>query len=314
MNNITLNPEPTLTTLAQGLIPTGFIADKVFPRVVSETLTGYLGRVNGNYMRIVNTATKGLGSNVVSYKWDRNQQFEVVEHELENVISAGDAERAGGWDAAKKKFMLQLDLQLKLAREYAIASTLGSSSVITNYTTLTGGDQWSTSTSDVLGVIATAKASVTSATGQPANTVIMSYPVFMQLQKHPSLQSFAMYKDGQPLGVLSAEMMAMIFGVERVLVGYPVYNSAKEGATASYTHVWGKNCIVAYIAPSDMIEIDAGLGAQIVAPAKMPEFDVSSYTPINKNPNQVQVIRELISYDDLLANSDAAYLIAAAVA
>lgn len=317
MNNITLQPEATLTNLAVGFTVKGLIASDVLTKVESETLTGYFGRVDSNALRIVPTVKLGAGSkNIISVKWDRNTQYEVQDHTLENEINAVDAERFGGWDPAKRKVNTQLSFGLLLAEEYALASTLTSASIITNGTALVGGDQWNNSNSEVLSKVKTAKDRVVGATGMPANTIIMGYDVFSALQFHPEIYDVLgfKYKGPTPPGLLSAEQMAAAFGVDRVLVGSAVYNTAKEGQTASMSMVWGKNFIVAYIAPSDMAEIDPGLGAKILCPSKAPETYVGSYVPEGNEATQVQRLKQGRNYAYQVTNATAAYLIRTAVA
>ena len=44
--------------------------------------------------------------------------------------------------------------------------------------------------------------------------------------------------------------MAQFFGLDRILVGKAIYDTAKEGQTASKSYVWGKHFLLAYVAPS----------------------------------------------------------------
>ena len=51
------------------------------------------------------------------------------------------------------------------------------------------------------------------------------------------------------LGVLTPELLARIFGVERVLVGGAAKTTSVEGQTETTGYIWGKHAILAYIAP-----------------------------------------------------------------
>lgn len=315
MNNITLQPELTLETLIEGTpsLAEDFIASQVFPEVNSKTLTGYFGRIDEGATRIVPTMVKGLAQNVVNYKLDRNASFEVINHELVNVIEAGEAERAGGWDAAKETMAFLLDNQIRTSREAAIANGLVTALTNgSNIATLAGGNQWSTPTSAVLSVIKTAKDNV-ARTGKIANTIIMGYPVFAALQFHPEMISALSPGKATP-GLYAAEQMAMAFGVDRVLVGRAVYNSAKEGQAASTNFIWGKNAIVAYIAPSALAKFSKTLGAQVKCPDKARPTYIGSYIPTGKNPEQVQALVSGGNWDDKIITVNAGWLIKDAVA
>jgi len=129
-----------------------------------------------------------------------------------------------------------------LVTTYANYATTG------NRTTLSGTTQFSDyAGSDPIGVVDTAKA----ACFQEPNTIIMSRAVYDKLKRHPQL--LAAITGGasrsEP-GLINLATMAEIFEVERILVGRAKYNSSIKGQTATYTELWGKHLIVAYIDPA----------------------------------------------------------------
>lgn len=119
-------------------------------------------------------------------------------------------------------------------------------------TTLSGTTQLSDfAASDPIGVIDTAK----SACFIEPNSLIMSKEVFDKIKRHPQLLDHV--KGGSnntsPAKV-NAQTMAEIFEVEQILIGEAKYNSATKGATASYSSLWGKHIIAAYIDPNVSLE------------------------------------------------------------
>ena len=310
MNNITLQPEPTLQYLMEGAFndPSDYIAGQILPKVPSETLTGYIGRLNEGALRVVSTAVKGLAKNVINFKLDRNATYEVGDHELENVISRADAERFGGWDQAKKITGALLADEILRSREHALASALCSTSIITNYLTLSGVNQWTTSTSEVLGRISTGKATIEAAIGKTPNVIICGAPTFRALQFHPQVISALSPGKNTP-GIYNEAQFAQAFGVEKFIVGRAIYNSAIEGQTASNAFIWGDNLILAYVAPSALAWFSKTLGASIVCPSKAPEQYAHSYVPEGKKPEQVQVLVAGANWEDKVITATAAYLI-----
>lgn len=309
MNKVTLQPEPTVQFLIEGFSNdvTDYIAQDVLPEVTSETLTGYFGRLADGALRIISTVVKGLAKNVINYVLDRNATYEVVDHALEVPIDAANAERMGGWDVAKQILGMQAEDDIRRSRENGLAAALTSVSIITNYVTLTGVDQWTTPTSEVLGRINTGKIAIETATGKDANLIIMGAPTYRALQIHP--QMIAVLSPGKATpGQYTAEMMAAALGVDRILVGRATYNSAKEGATTANAFIWGDNCIIAYVAPSAMARFSKTLGASVVSP-KAPRQYAGSYIPEGKNANQVQVLVVGANWEDKLITTGAAYLI-----
>jgi hypothetical protein len=113
--------------------------------------------------------------------------------------------------------------------------------------TLTGDDQFSATSSDPIGVVDTAK----DACFMEPNTIIMGQEVFNILKRHHQLLDHV--KGGATSSapaMISQEIMAEIFGVDRILIGKAKYNANKKGQTASYSRLWGKHLVVAYIDPS----------------------------------------------------------------
>lgn len=75
----------------------------------------------------------------------------------------------------------------------------------------------------------------------------MGKQVFDVLVDHPEVIERVKYSQ---LGIITAELLARLFQVERIIVGEAGNNTAAEGATDVLAYVWGKDVLVAYIAPS----------------------------------------------------------------
>lgn len=119
-------------------------------------------------------------------------------------------------------------------------------------TTLSGTTQFSDPAgSDPVGVVDTAKA----ACFVNPNVIIMGKAVFDELKRHPQILDHV--KGGASTtspALVTAELLAQIFEVDKVLIGEAKYNSATKGATAVYADVWGKHLIAAYIDPNVSLE------------------------------------------------------------
>lgn len=129
-----------------------------------------------------------------------------------------------------------------LVTTYANYATSG------NRITLSGTTQFSDyAGSDPIGVVDTAKA----ACFVEPNTIIMSQDVYNKLKRHPQLLAYITggATTSNP-GMVNLATMAEIFEVQNILIGKAKYNSATKGATASYSSLWGKHLIVAYIDPA----------------------------------------------------------------
>lgn len=119
-------------------------------------------------------------------------------------------------------------------------------------TDITPGVLWSTyATSDPIIDVRTGMRTVQQNTGMRPNTLVMSQNVFDVLQDHPDFLSRVTLVTSVAQGqVISTEIMAQIFGIDRVLVAAAVKATADEGAAAqTYAFTHGKHALLCYSAP-----------------------------------------------------------------
>lgn len=107
---------------------------------------------------------------------------------------------------------------------------------------------WSDYTnSDPLNDVEEGKAEILSTTGYEPNTLVLGYEVFRQLKNHPDLVGRIKYTSAQ---TLTAELMASLFDIPRVMVAKAVKATNNEGGTQAYDFTHGKNALLTYSAPS----------------------------------------------------------------
>ena len=164
------------------------------------------------------------------------------EHALNDLID--DIER----DNADKPLNLEVDTVefltdiIKLSLEMRI-KTVVEANLAANVPTT----KWDVyATSDPIGDIETGKAAIHAVIFKRPNVLLLGQAVYDKLKHHPDILDRIKYVQK---GVVTAELLASIFEVEKVIIGAAGYNTAKEGKTASYSYLWGKNAILAYVEP-----------------------------------------------------------------
>lgn len=137
--------------------------------------------------------------------------------------------------------------RLIIGAEKTLATTMAATGTITQNTTLSGTDQWSDfANSDPIGDVRTAMQTVQKAILKRPNTLLLSKPVFDQLQDHTDIIDRIKYSQ---LAATTEDLLARIFGVDKVIVADAIENTAHEGATDSLDYIWGKHAWVLYISP-----------------------------------------------------------------
>jgi hypothetical protein len=108
--------------------------------------------------------------------------------------------------------------------------------------------QWSNYTnSDPIEDIEEAKEDILSTTGYEANTLVLGYQSFRQLKNHPDVVDRYKYTTSS---VITEEMLARLFGVDRILVAKSVRATNNEGLTPAYGFNFGKSACLLHVAPN----------------------------------------------------------------
>jgi len=119
---------------------------------------------------------------------------------------------------------------------------------------VTGGTnftQWNNyATSDPIEDVELGKETILQDTGYMPNTLIMGYQVFRKLKHHPDIVDRLKYTRAVDNSTVSEELLAAMFGVDRVLVAKSVRNTAVENATDAYSFILGKHALLAHVAPA----------------------------------------------------------------
>lgn len=108
--------------------------------------------------------------------------------------------------------------------------------------------QWSDFTSsDPLEDVEEGKEEILGSTGFEPNTLVLGYQVFRKLKNHPDLVDRIKYTSSN---VITEEMIARMFGLDRVLVAKSISASNKEGAAEAYGFNVGKSALLCHVAPN----------------------------------------------------------------
>lgn len=239
--------DPALSNVSVKYTNDTFIADQIFPVVPVSKQTGKYYVYDKSNLRIDKSLrAAGSGANEVDFGLSTSS-FSCDDHALKGFVADEIQDQA---EAALNPLIDETDAiteKLMLDRESALATTMASTANFTQNVTLAGTTQWSDyANSDPIGDVRTARTTVHASTFKKPNTLIMGKQVFDMLIEHPAIIERIKYSQ---LGVVTAELLARVFQVERVLVGEAGANTAAEGQADSMSYVWGKHAWVAYINP-----------------------------------------------------------------
>lgn len=261
-------PEPTygdvhvqaaLTSISVAYIQSedAYIADKVFPVVpVVHQADKYYKFSKDDYFRdeaqLRADATESAGSgfnmstgNYAAGVWALHK--DIGDQARRNADPAIDL------DVASTKFVTQ---RMLIRRDRFFAATFMATgkwgtdvtgAAVGNGTTTRS--YWSDDANgDPFTDISDAQTAILQNTGCEANTLVLSYPVYQALRKHPLVIDRIKYTSPAYAGNITPTLMAEAFDVERVLVSKAVYNTAAQGVAGSYSFIVGKHALLCHTA------------------------------------------------------------------
>lgn len=254
-----------------------FIAEKVFPglNVAKQSNKYFTFDRNAFFRDHMQKRAAGEESAGSGYSLSDDSYFcdvwalhkDISDFDRTNTDSPLDSDRNA------VQFLAQNAL---IRKERNWASTFFTTGVWSTDATVT---QWSDYvSSNPLGNVDTGKETILEATGQMANTLVIGYQVLNKLKEHPDVVDRVKYTSDR---VVTADLLASLFGVERVLVSKAVVDTTAEGKAAAPALVAGKHALLCYVAPQAGLEavsagytfnwtgFAAGFGGQGVAIEKL---------------------------------------------
>ena len=233
-----------------------FIADKVFPIVpVSKKSDLYFTYTKNDWFRdeaqrrADATESAGSGYNVATDSYNADV-FAIHKDVGDQTVSNADNPLNPMREAAEfVTHRLMLRRELQFVQDF-FGLNVWDTDVAGVTGTPTSGQfkKWSDYTSsDPLTDIEDGKSTILSTTGQEANTLVLGYNVFRNLKNHPELVDRIKYTSSN---VITADMMARMFEVDRVLVAKAVKATNAEGATEAYDFAYGDDALLCHVAPT----------------------------------------------------------------
>jgi Phage major capsid protein E len=239
--------DPILSTIAQGYQNSEMVANYLFPTVPVGLRGGNIITFGKEgFMLYGSQRAPGENTKRVSFGYS-GAPYALVDYSLEGLAPVEimqEAQNGPGIDIGQSTIAGVSDIMaLRLEKQAADIARTAASYAAANKITRSGTAQWSdltTGVSDPINDIENAKDAVRAATGKRPNTVVMGAAVMAKLRQHPKIVDRIKYTGRD---VATPELLAALFGVQRVVVGDAIYSN---DAGTAFTDVWGKDVVVAY--------------------------------------------------------------------
>lgn len=255
MQNAHIDRAMTNISVAYLQDASAFIADKVFPIVpVKRQSDVYYQYSKEDFMRdeaqVRGAATESAGGDygveAQEPYYCRKHAFhkDVTPEERANYDEPLDADK-DATDFVSQKMLIRREMQW--ASKFFKTGIWG--------TTIKGGEaagegaaiKWNLATSDPIKDITGAGVDMASTTGYKPNTLVLSPYAFNALKNHEDILERIKYTQK---GIVTADLLATLFEVDRVLVAWSVVNSAAKGAEGNIGFIMGKHALLCYSNPT----------------------------------------------------------------
>ena len=232
--------DATLTQMSVAYANGELIGTKLMPRVEVGGRVGFFYTFDKSRFTINDSRRTGTSrANRIASGMTKTAFGPLAEHALEEAIEYEVRATYPSPHDARVDATEDVTEALDLGLESEIAAKLTSGSVITQNVTLSGTDQFSDyANSDPFGVFQTGIDTIKAASGVTPNVLELGYQVWSKLRHHPDLLGRMSVASAR---VLTTQMLADLIGVEEVVIGDAVYNTADEGQAAVMGYVWGKH-------------------------------------------------------------------------
>lgn len=138
--------------------------------------------------------------------------------------------------------IILLDREVRVAAKVHALATYPSA----NRTTLSGTSQWSdyTNSNPVDAILAAMDIPMAT-----PNVGVMGRAAFTKLRQHPKVVAGVLGNAGTS-GVVSAQALADLLGLQKLLIGEGWLNTARPGQAVTMSRVWGKHMALLYLDPN----------------------------------------------------------------
>lgn len=171
---------------------------------------------------------------------DYGHEEVVDDRERKKYASAFDADKA----AVRRAMRVILVNQEVRAHALAVGAGVPTSNVGTKWDAASGQDP--------VGDVKAAKEVIRINSGMTANTLLFTQPVVDVLSELATIVDKIKYSQR---GIITPDLLAAVFGVERIIIAKTVANSANEGQAVTPADIWGDDAILAYVDSSRDLDV-----------------------------------------------------------
>jgi len=220
------------------------IADQVFPEVPVAKESDLYFIYDSSNLRLEETIRANRAeSNVVGQDYSTSS-YTLEEHALKTIISDRDRMNADAPLNLDMDTTEDLTERIMIRREVDTAVVCFTTTTWSNNATIGSASAWDTGTANPVVDVLTATTAILQNGYVRANRGVMGVEVFNKLKVNTITVDRIKYTR---TGLITEDLIAPLFDLDRVLIGRSARNLNDEGIAASTGFIWGKDMLVYYV-------------------------------------------------------------------
>lgn len=239
--------DAALTNLSVAYRNNEFIAEQLAPRVAVRKQSDRYYTYDGNREALRTTAdlrSPGSIAGEVDYTLSSDSYY-CEDHALSSAIPDEERENADPAiqpDMDRTEFLTE---RILLNQEVALEQMMRTTTAIEEVG-VGPGEDWTSDSSDPIALVQDARLQVFAGCQRRANVMVLPSAAYEALRVHPAIIDRIKYSS---LGVVTADLLAQLFDVDRVLVPRSYVNTATAGNPPTVTELWQPNVYLLHVAP-----------------------------------------------------------------
>lgn len=235
-----------LTNVSIGYTPGGYVGTAIFPIVPVQKISDkFFIFTKGDWLRRgadkrapgTRAARADYGLSTGTYACIERAVAKNVPDEIQANADAPLNPVVDGTKFVTEQLMLEMEIDIAAD---AFGTGWASSA--------TPGILWSNNTSTPLTDVSTGRDAVVAAIGKEANKGVMGRGLWRYVSEHEDILDRIRYAAGpNSPAVVTVNAVAALFGLDQLLIGAAIYNTAAEGVADSLSYVWGNHLLLAYV-------------------------------------------------------------------
>lgn len=292
-----------LTNISIGYRSEGVIADELFPSVpVQKESDTYYIFDKANSLRTPLTFRANGAEAIEDNMAMSTLTYRLEEHALKEFISQRDRDNADPGINLEVSTVEDLTDKILRQREGDAARLLFTAGNWANVSSLAAAGAWSanTSVSNPILNADSAASTIMLQTGKGPNTCVLDARTWFAVKEHTSTVQRVMYSSADSVG---PDLVARLFGVEKLLVASATENTADEGLAFTMAYIWTDSAWFGYVERNPGLKKPSAL---YVMKKSAGGVAVKRWKDEPRNGDFIEVSH---FYDHVAPSSDAGYLV-----